>query len=188
MSGLPSTIMGRLSAPDSAVTNPSADKPQSTGPDTKINMVVEVVAAFVSKNLPPRGEADVQSPLGASQILPPGDGLASPPRHWFVRLSQTRSDIQTRVSRTGARPTARHLEPDGRGALMFCRCFKFQMFQSPPRPSLVVVCRQCVRDRRTVAFRPGGNWSMTSNLTGTSPIACPKCQRLTLSTTNSPAW
>jgi hypothetical protein len=41
---------------------------------------------------------------------------------------------QTRVSRTGARPTARHLERYGRGALMFCRCVTFQMFQSPPRP------------------------------------------------------
>jgi hypothetical protein len=32
------------------------------------------------------------------------------------------------------RLTARHLERDGRGALMFCRCFMFQMFQSPLRP------------------------------------------------------
>jgi hypothetical protein len=41
---------------------------------------------------------------------------------------------QTRVSRTGARLTARHLKRDGRGALMLCRCFMFQMFHSPPRP------------------------------------------------------
>ena len=53
---------------------------------------------------------------------------------WFARLSQTPSHIQTLVSRTGARLTARHLEDDGRGALMFCRCFMFQMFHSSPRP------------------------------------------------------
>jgi hypothetical protein len=50
---------------------------------------------------------------------------------------ETRSQTcrrQTRVSRTGTRLPARHLERDGRGALMFCRCFMFQMFQSPPRP------------------------------------------------------
>jgi hypothetical protein len=41
---------------------------------------------------------------------------------------QTRVNRQTCVSRTGAR----HLESDGRGILMFGRCFMFQMFHAPP--------------------------------------------------------
>jgi hypothetical protein len=45
---------------------------------------------------------------------------------------QSHGQNQTCVSRTGARHTARHLKPDGRGALMFCRCFMFQMFHPPP--------------------------------------------------------
>jgi polyprenyl P-hydroxybenzoate/phenylacrylic acid decarboxylase-like protein len=68
-----------------------------------LDMAVEVVAAFVSKNLLPRGEANCLNRLQEpTQTLPPGDALASSPRHWFARLSQTLSDnIQTRVSRTG---------------------------------------------------------------------------------------
>jgi hypothetical protein len=43
------------------------------------------------------------------------------------------SDLdQTCVSRTGARLTARDLKRDSRGALMFCRCFMFQLFHPPP--------------------------------------------------------
>ena len=45
---------------------------------------------------------------------------------------QTHGQTQTCVSRTEARLTARHMKPDGRATLMFCRCFMFQMFHAPP--------------------------------------------------------
>lgn len=59
--------------------------------------------------------------------------------------------------------------------------------QMLPRRCFARRIRQRGCARRTVAFRPGGNWSMTSSLTGVSPTVSPKCQRLTLSAMNSPA-
>jgi hypothetical protein len=40
------------------------------------------------------------------------------------------TQTQTCVSRTGARVTAPHLKPDGRGVLMLGPCFMFQTFQT----------------------------------------------------------